>query len=236
MRSFVPKSSFSFLKLLSLQFGSNLLKLGFSLPLAQFAIPQAYVDRLRVFAASLDARREKAWWHMWNWKVVLVSGLLLGGYETAAAQPSRQLPVLSQFMKQTPPPPPANQRVRPAPNQVGFETTDFYPKQGYPRFLGDAVDAAQGSAQGSGQLGQSGQVGTIGQFGQFGGGFQGNTGNQIGQNSGGTIFGGIFGGGGGGGGGGRPGGGLVNPGGVTGGGFTGGAMPKGFGFGGTPER
>jgi hypothetical protein len=182
-----------------------------------------------------DVPYEKAWWVMLSRKitVLVASGLLLVSYGAVAAQPARQSPVLGQFMKQTPPPPPANQRVRPAPNQVGFETTDFYPKQGYPRFLGDAVDAAQGSAQG-GQMGQSGQVGTIGQFGQFGGGFQGNIGNQIGQQSGGTIFGGIFGGGGGGG---SRAGGLVNAtGGFTGGGFTGGMMPKGFGFGGTPER
>lgn len=64
-------------------------------------------------------------------------------------------------------------------------------------------------------------------------GFQGNTGNQIGQNGGGTILGGLFGGNN-----------FNNQGlnlqgsgnglSLTGGGFSG-MVPKGFGFGGTPE-
>jgi hypothetical protein len=172
-----------------------------------------------------------------SWTLLALAIWSLFALESASAQPARQMPALGQFLKQTPPPPPANQRVRPAANQIGFTSTDFYPKQGYPRFLGDAVDAAQGTGQ-SGMTGASGQMGQTGQTGQFGGGFQGNIGNQIGQNSGGTIFGGLFGGGGGGaGGGGMAGGGLL-PGrsaGISGGGFTGGMVMKGFGFGGTPD-
>jgi hypothetical protein len=169
---------------------------------------------------------------------LVLASLVLGwilflGVDAASAQPSGRTPPLGPYFPSStingfPDP---NSRVRPSPNQVGLQSADIYAKNGYPKMLGDAVE--QGTSSGSSGGGST--VGTIGQSGQFGGGFQGNTGNQIGQNSGGTIFGGIFGGGGGGGGGGQTvGGGLINRG-VTGGGFSGGMMPKGFGFGGTPD-
>jgi len=149
------------------------------------------------------------------------------GIETASAQPSGRTPPLTPYF----PPstkanfPDPNSRVRPAANQVGNQSVDIYAKNGYPKMLGDAVE--QGSATGGST--------TTGTAGVAGGGFGGGAlGGSI--SGGGGAFGSISGGGigGGGGGGGLTGGGFVNRG-ITGGGFTGGLMPKGFGFGGTPD-
>src|SRR5436190_12675225 len=82
------------------------------------------------------------------WATAALCGFLLAD-QRAAAQPSRQLPGVAPLMKMAPQQPPGgagagqipNQRRRHAASQVGFETTDFYPKRGYPRFLGDAVEA-----------------------------------------------------------------------------------------------
>lgn len=152
------------------------------------------------------------------------------------AQPARQAPAVRVFLKQQGGDPNGNQRRSPGPGQIGWVSWDIYGKKGYPRFLGDNVDAVSGATGNTGATGQMGQAGQTGLMGLGGGGFQGNLGNQIGQNSGGTILGGLFGGGIGGGigGGGAIGqlGGL-SPG-FTGGGFSG-MVPKGFGFGGTPD-
>jgi hypothetical protein len=160
-----------------------------------------------------------------GWMGMTAFGLVFLATSIASAQPSRQFPGSRPYLPGRPPVnfPPPNDRIKPAASQTGFSSADFYAKNGYPKVLGDAVE--QGSTQGGQAGGQAG--GAAG-----GGGFQGNIGNQIGSNSGGTIFGGIFGGGGGGGGAGF----NVNPpgGGFTGGGFSG-VVPKGFGFGGTPD-
>jgi hypothetical protein len=121
--------------------------------------------------------------------------------------------------------PDPNSRVKPSPNQVGNQSIDLYAKNGYPKMLGDAVE--QGSVTGGATTGVTGGTlggtsGVAGQSGSFGGGALG------GSISGGGAFGT------GGGGGGLTGGGLINRG-ISGGGFTGGLMPKGFGFGGTPD-
>lgn len=167
----------------------------------------------------------------------------------AAAQPIRQMPGTRPFIagviKQQGQPPVPNSRRRPAASSVGFESTDFYPKNGYPKQLGDYYELGSANAGAAGQGGQAGgQAGNTGNTGvQAAGsmGFQGNTGNQIGQNGGGTIFGGLFGGNGIGGGAGGAGGALGGGnntsnanGNFTGGGFAG-MVPKGFGFAGTPE-
>ena len=167
--------------------------------------------------------------------------------EDLLAQPLRQIPGTRPYLPGIPimPPNVPNSRVRPAASQVGLESTDFYPKNGYPKVLGDAIE--QGNAQSTGAGGVGGIGGGIGGGVQGvqaagSGGFQGNTGNQIGNQGGGTIFGGLFGGNNtisGGGGNNNLG---LNPpmdpiranAGFTGGGFSG-VTPKGFGFGGTPE-
>jgi hypothetical protein len=162
--------------------------------------------------------------------------------ELAQAQPNRQFPGGRVFLPGSPITPPGvpNSRTRPAANQVGLESTDFYPKNGYPKVLGDAVE--QGSTSGGQTGGAATAGGAAGNNGVSGvqaagsGGFQGNSGNQIGQNGGGTILGGVFGFSQ------LPQGGigfgdqLRNTMGVgmTGGGFSG-MVPKGFGFGGTPD-
>ncbi len=152
--------------------------------------------------------------------------------ERASAQPMRQMPGARPFLAVMQNPP--NSRVRQAANMVGLESTDFYGKKGYPRVLGDAVEAASTGGNSTGMAGNTGLSGSTGNMGvQSSGsaGFQGNTGNQIGQNGGGTVLGGIFG--------------VVNntggnglggasSGSITNGGFTG-MVPKGFGFGGTPS-
>ena len=156
--------------------------------------------------------------------------------ELAQAQPSRQMPGGRVFLPGNPniPTIPPNSRTRTAASQVGLESTDFYPKNGYPKVLGDAVETGTASASGAG--GQAGgNNGVTGVQAAGSGGFQGNTGNQIGQQGGGTILGGVFG--------------LNMPQGgigfgdqirgtmgvgMTGGGFSG-MVPKGFGFGGTPD-
>ena len=167
----------------------------------------------------------------------------------AAAQPIRQMPgtrpLIAGAIKQQGQPQVPNSRRRPAASSVGFESTDFYPKNGYPKQLGDIYEFGTTNTGAAGMGGQAGQAG--GQAGNTGNtgvqaagsnGFQGNTGNQIGQNGGGTVFGGLFGGNGiGGGAGGALGGGNNTSnanGNFTGGGFAG-MVPKGFGFAGTPE-
>jgi hypothetical protein len=153
------------------------------------------------------------------------------------AQPIRQMPGTRPFLVGMLPQqgPPLNTRVRPAASQVGVESTDFYGKRGYPKQLGDAVEALSTGASASGMAagGVAGMNGNSGVQASGSSGFQGNTGNQIGQNGGGTILGGLFGGGGVGGAGGIAGG-FGKSGNVTGGGFSG-LSPKGFGFGGTPH-
>jgi hypothetical protein len=158
--------------------------------------------------------------------------------ELARAQPSRQMPGGRVFLPGGPNtiPGPPNSRTRAAANAIGLESTDFYPKNGYPKVLGDAVETGaqtgiSGNAGGQG----GGNNGVTGVQAAGNGGFQGNTGNQIGQQGGGTILGGVFGLN------------LPNGGigfgdqirgtmgvGMTGGGFSG-MVPKGFGFGGTPD-
>ncbi len=152
---------------------------------------------------------------------ILIAGLVVVLFDVgiANAQPARQSPGVRPHF-----PPPTLNDGFPAANG---RAPDIYGKKGYPRLLGDNVDASSG---GGGATGNTGATGGLG-----GGGFQGNTGNQIGSMQGGTILGGLFGGGGAGGGGGQLGGGLSPPrNGFSGGGFTG-LAPKGFGFGGTPD-
>lgn len=167
-----------------------------------------------------------------RWQVVTV--VLAGWFipEVAQAQPSRQMPGARGFLMQQNPP---NSRTRPAASQVGIESTDFYGKRGYPRQIGDFYDLPSntGGNAAAGQAGVAGNNGNVGVQATGSAGFQGNTGNQIGQNGGGTILGGLFGvtnnlGGNGFGGNQGPSNGL------TGGGFSG-MVPKGFGFGGTPD-
>jgi hypothetical protein len=158
------------------------------------------------------------------------------------AQPIRQMPGSRPFLPGAPLMPPANPntRTRPAASAVGLESTDFYPKNGYPKQLGDAVEAGsnQGASAAGGAAGGAGG-GVSGVQAAGSGGFQGNTGNQIGQQGGGTVFGGLFGGNNTLNGGNQQG---LNPpmdpiranAGFTGGGFSG-MVPKGFGFGGTPD-
>lgn len=152
--------------------------------------------------------------------------------DVVQAQPMRQLPGVRPHltMMQNPP----NSRTRPAANMVGLESTDFYGKRGYPKQLGDTVEALTtgGAAAAGATGGVAGNNGNAGVQSAGSSGFQGNTGNQIGQNGGGTILGGVFGishNPGNGFGGNR----MLSPG-LTGGGFTG-MVPKGFGFGGTPQ-
>jgi hypothetical protein len=164
-----------------------------------------------------------------------LAGLAFGwifflGVDAASAQPSGRTPPLGPYFPPSTPAnfPDPNSRVKPSPNQIGNQSVDVYAKNGYPKMLGDAVEQGSATGGGSTTAGISGQSG-------FGGGAAGGIlgGQQAGQALGG-ISGGIGGGGIGGGGGGLTGGGLINRG-ITGGGFTGGLMPKGFGFGGTPD-
>ncbi|MBL8823650.1 MAG: hypothetical protein JNJ77_13760 [Planctomycetia bacterium] len=172
--------------------------------------------------------------------IILALGVAWLLPDQTQAQPARQMPGTRPFLPSTPPNnfPPANSRVRTAPSQIGLESTDFYPKNGYPKVLGDAVEQgnAQGQAGGAGGASNAGVGGGNASQGNSSG-FQGNTGNNIGMN-GSTVLGNLFGGfqnitGGVG----------YNQGGfdparsgvgLTGGGFTG-MVPKGFGFGGTPN-
>ena len=140
----------------------------------------------------------------------------------ASAQPLRQMPGSRPFLPGSPlqPTPIPNSRVRASANAIGVESTDFYPKNGYPKMLGDAIE--QGSASGAAGGGAGGGVaGAGGGAGGLGGG----------------AGGGIGGGGGLGGGGGGSGFNVTPPGGgvsITGGAFSG-IVPKGFGFGGVPD-
>jgi hypothetical protein len=174
---------------------------------------------------------------------LLALGLLAYTHTEAAAQPLRQVPGARPFLahaKQITPPQVPNRRRRPAASQVGFESTDFYIKNGYPKQLGDFFEqgsTVNGNTGNTGQAGQAaaGNTGNTGVQSSGSQGFQGNTGNQIGNQGGGTIFGGLFGGnnfnaGNGGALGGNP----SSNSSFTGGGFSG-AVPKGFGFAGTPD-
>ena len=167
-----------------------------------------------------------------RWQALVAVSVVWFIPELAQAQPSRQLPGARPFLASMMQPP--NSRVRPAPSQVGVESTDFYGKRGYPKQLGDAVETASTGAGAAGMAGAAaGNTGNTGVQSAGSGGFQGNTGNQIGQQGGGTILGGVFGftnqtGG-------NGFGGNQSPSrGMTGGGFSG-MVPKGFGFGGTPD-
>lgn len=144
------------------------------------------------------------------------------------AQPIRQLPGSRPFLAGMLPQSPPNSRVRPAASQVGLESTDFYIKKGYPKQLGDAVEAGAAGGNVGGGLagGAAGNTGNTGVQSAGSGGFQGNAGTQIGA---GSLFGGSFLGGGGG----QAGFGNMGSNGFTGGGLVG-LSPKGFGFGGTP--
>lgn len=167
-----------------------------------------------------------------RWSTLAVLSIVFLVPALAQAQPGRQIPGTRPHLPGSPPAnfPEANSRTRPANSQVGLESTDFYGKKGYPRVLGDTIEAATSGAGGAAAAGISG--GNTGVQAAGSGGFQGNTGNQIGQNGGGTILGGIFGFSNnvGNGFGGNP----TTAAGLTGGGFTG-MVPKGFGFGGTPN-
>lgn len=154
--------------------------------------------------------------------------------EAAQAQPVRSMPGTRPYLPGSPPinPAPLNPRTRAAASAVGVESTDFYGKKGYPKVLGDAVESQTTGGASAASAGAAGaNTGVSGVQAAGSSGFQGNTGNQIGQNGGGTVLGGLFGGG-------------KNPNGFNNGdlssnGFSGGAftgmVPKGFGFGGTPE-
>lgn len=141
----------------------------------------------------------------------------------ALAQPTRQMPGSRPFLPGTPryQVPEPNSRTKAAASATGLESTDFYPKNGYPKVLGDAVEAgsASGGAAGGGSAGLSG------------GGSAGVTGGSLGSGGGGSLGGGSLGGGGTGtfsfs----QPGSGVS----ITGGAFSG-VIPKGFGFGGVPD-
>jgi hypothetical protein len=147
------------------------------------------------------------------------------------AQPSRQIPGTRPYLPGSPPinGSDPNSRVRPAANQVGLESTDFYGKKGYPRVLGDSVETTTTGGSAAAGVGGNNGGGNTGVQSSGSGGFQGNSGNQIGNQGGGTVLGGLFG--------------VANNAGgnalggqssVTGGAFTG-MVPKGFGFGGTPD-
>lgn len=166
----------------------------------------------------------------YRWPIIIVLSIVVFTPDLVWAQPNRQMPGTRPHLPGSPPAnfPAANSRTRAAQSGVGLESTDFYGKKGYPRILGDSVEASTtGGAGGAATTGGGNQgVQSAGS-----GGFQGNTGNQIGNQGGGTILGGVFGfsnQNGGFGGGNQPGGAM------TGGGFTG-MVPKGFGFGGTPD-
>lgn len=162
--------------------------------------------------------------------LVLLTVLLLP--EWAFAQPSRSMPGTRPYLPGSPPinPAPLNTRTRAAASATGLESTDFYGKKGYPKVLGDSVEAqTTGGANGAG--------GTL--TGGIAGGLTGGAGGAAGVGGAtGGLSGGLAGGGGGFGGGGIAGFGILNgnptnPTGITGGGFSG-LGPKGFGFGGVP--
>lgn len=140
------------------------------------------------------------------------------------AQPNRQIPGTRPHLPGSPPAtfPEANSRTRAAQSGVGLESTDFYGKKGYPRILGDSVETSTNS--GSSASGTSGAAAGLG-GGALGGGSTG----------GGSLGGGALGGGNlgfrAGNGGNNP---TIPQTGITGGGFSG-LVPKGFGFGGTPD-
>ncbi len=162
-----------------------------------------------------------------GWLSVLALGVVFLDGDVASAQPGRQMPGSRQPIGTSPPRnfPAPNERVRPAASQTGFQSADVYGKPGYPKFLGDAVETGSQAGGSTGTAGASGASGAAGSVN--GAGFQGNIGNQIGSNTGGTILGGLFG---------------LRPGeagrgmgsGFSGGGLSG-VVPKGFGFGGTPD-
>lgn len=174
-----------------------------------------------------------------HWITLVALPIIAAAFPAVSlAQPTRQMPGSRPFLPGTPryQVPEPNSRTKPAASATGLESTDFYPKNGYPKVLGDAVEAgtASGSSGGSAAAGSGGNTGVQSAGSQ---GFQGNTGNQIGQNGGTTILGNLFGGSS-----------YLNGGvgfnlgvgpttagaGLTGGGFSG-MVPKGFGFGGTPD-
>lgn len=167
-----------------------------------------------------------------RWIALIVVCLAVIAPAVTFAQPGRQIPGTRPHLPGSPPAtfPEANSRTRAAQSGVGLESTDFYGKKGYPKILGDSVETSTNS--GASAAGTTGG-GNTGVQSAGSAGFQGNTGNQIGQQGGGTVLGGLFGltnnlGGNGFAGNQQPGAGL------TGGGFSG-MVPKGFGFGGTPD-
>lgn len=139
----------------------------------------------------------------------------------AHAQPGRQIPGTRPHLPGTPPAnfPEANSRTRAANSGVGLESTDFYGKKGYPRILGDSVEAsATGTNGNSGSAAGISGGGAAGVGGGVGGGIGGGAlGSNLGFRSG---FSGSAN--------------QPSPSGITGGGFSG-LVPKGFGFGGTPS-
>ena len=159
-------------------------------------------------------------------RLLMVVALIGSIPALANAQPVRQIPGTRPYLPGSPPingmdP---NSRVRGAVSATGNESTDFYGKKGYPRVLGDAVETTTNSSGGSASTGATGVGGATGTTGgSLGGGGLGGGGALGGG-------GGALGGGGGGGLGARP----FNQSGITGGGFSG-FVPKGFGFGGTPD-
>ena len=166
--------------------------------------------------------------------ILAVTGFVGLAPEQAQAQPSRQMPGTRPYLPGSPPinPTPLNPRTRAAASAVGVESTDFYGKKGYPKVLGDSVESQTTGGAAGGAATAGGNNGNQGVQSAGSSGFQGNSGNQIGNNGGGTILGGLFGfannnqGGNG-----------FNAGSsssVTGGAFTG-MVPKGFGFGGSPD-
>ena len=164
--------------------------------------------------------------------ILIVAAVVALAPERVQAQPSRQMPGTRPYLPGAPPITAAalNPRTQAAPSQTGVQSTDFYGKRGYPKVLGDAVETQSSGGAGGGAAAAGGSAGVQS---SGSGGFQGNSGNQIGQQGGGTVLGGLFGGF-------RDGNGAngfngqPTSGSLTGGAFTG-MAPKGFGFGGTPD-
>jgi hypothetical protein len=157
-----------------------------------------------------------------TWFGLLALGVLLVWGSDAQAQPSRQMPGSRHPIATSPPRtfPDPNTRTRPAASQIGFQSADVYAKPGYPKFLGDAVETGASQTGGAAIAGGGGAIaGGAGGIGGIAGG--GTLGIAGGAGGGGTA-------------------GFLRPsrgdgfGGFTGGGFSG-IVPKGFGFGGTPD-
>ena len=99
-----------------------------------------------------------------RWAVLgaLALGWVMLDAAAVLAQPVRNFPGSRPVLPGSPVPqfPPPNDRVRQAASQVGFQSADFYAKNGYPKVLGDAVEQGSvGGGQAGGQAGAGGQTG-----------------------------------------------------------------------------